>query len=108
MYILNILYIIFCIILFIIVLYPLNIYELLSYSKSFDIYDILDKEYNTNLQKKIFLILRNDIIQKQTGIYKYDFLNNSFNIMLHDQKYSFSLNDLDKIIPVIKLSTSIS
>lgn len=108
MYILNILYIIICICLFIIVLYPLNIYELISYSKSFDIYDILNKKYNTHLQKRLFLSLRNNLIQKQSGIYNYDFYNNTFNIKLYRQTYTFSLNEVEKIIPVIKLSTSIT
>lgn len=107
MYILTIFYIIICTCLFIIVLYPLNIYELISYSKVYDIYDILNNKYNTNLQQRLFIMLQNNIIQKQSGIYTYNFLNNTFNITLHDRKYTFSLNEIDKIIPIVKLSTPI-
>lgn len=108
MYILNIIYILICVFLFIIVLYPLNIYELINYSKTFDIHDIVNNKYNTNIRKRLILILRNDLIQQQAGIYNYNFLNNTFDITLYTQKYSFSLNELEKIIPIIKLSTTIT
>jgi len=107
MYILNILYIIICIILLIIVLYPLNIYELISYSKVFDIMDILNGKFNDNIRKKIIIIIQNNLIKQQIGFYNFDFENNKFKVVLNNIDYILNINEINKIVPIIKLSSNI-
>jgi hypothetical protein len=69
--------------------------------------DILNGKFNDNIRKKIIIIIQNNLIKQQIGFYNFDFENNKFKVVLNNIDYILNINEINKIVPIIKLSSNI-
>lgn len=98
--------IIICFIISLIIIYfPLSIYELMSYSSSYDYLKDLENKYNDNKIKEIILFLSESVIYKTQGNITFDFNNNSITIKVSGNTYVFDIDkDISKYLPMVLLA----
>ncbi|CCU55995.1 unknown similar to AMEV071 [Choristoneura rosaceana entomopoxvirus 'L'] len=105
-WIINIIIIVCFIISLILLYYPLNIYELMSFSTNYDPIINVTNKFNNNTLKQIYIFASKNVIYKKQGIITYDLLNNKITIRTNGETRTFDINtDQNKYIPMILLAT---
>ncbi|AAG02777.1 hypothetical protein AMV071 [Betaentomopoxvirus amoorei] len=105
-WIINIIITICFIVSLVLLYYPLNIYELMSFTTIYDPIIAVNNNFNNNKLRQIYVFLSKNVIYKRQGIITYDLLNDTITIRVRGNSYIFNINsDQSKFIPMIILAS---
>ncbi|BAO49585.1 hypothetical protein [Alphaentomopoxvirus acuprea] len=89
----------------ILIYFPLSIYELMSYTTTFDPIKEINIRYNDTNMKSLILFLSQNSINKQQGIIMLDLNTNNISFRVSGNTYNFDIDkDLSTYIPTYILA----